>query len=83
MRLPCENIDDFINGIKHHYTVTENKHKQGQCVTLYNDYKECDFKITFILHYANEHILHLRKIDGSEYNRDVVSNYYGGTNLLD
>lgn len=44
MRLPCENIDDFIHGIKHHYSVTTDDHyEQGKAITLYNDYKECDF----------------------------------------
>lgn len=83
MRLPCENIDDFILGLKHIYMLEDRQPEKGQCVTLYNDYKECDFKIKFILHYDDHHVLHLTKIEGSEYDRDVVSNYYAGKNPLD
>ena len=84
MRLPCENIHDFINGIKHHYSVTTDDHyEQGKAITLYNDYNECDFRIENIIRFNEHVVLSLKKIEGSEYERDVHSTYYGMTNPLD
>ena len=83
MRLYCDNIDAFIDGIKHHYSVTSNRYEQGKVVTLFDDYKECDFRIGNIIYFKEHTVLSLVKIEGSEHERDVVSNYYGMTNPLD
>lgn len=83
MRLSCDNIDDFINGKKHHYSVTSNQFEQGKAITLFSDYKECDFRIANVIYFKEYTVLSLEKVEGSEYERDVVSNYYGMTNPLD
>ena len=89
MRLYCDNIEKFIFGINHFYTVQENRFVKGKAVTLYSEYKECDFKIKHVLVMYNQEtgeddrVLHLEKIEGSEHERDVVGNYYGMTNPLD
>ena len=83
MRLPCDNIDDFIQGLNHHYSVTSDQFEQGKAITLFSDYKECDFRIVNIIHFKEHNVLTLRKIECSEHERDVVSNYYGMTNPLD
>ena len=44
MKLPCDNIDDFINDKKHHYSVTTDKYQIGDIVTLYNDQKNASFE---------------------------------------
>ena len=83
MRLYCDNIDDFIQGLKHHYSVTSDQFEQGKAITLFSDYKECDFRIENIIHFKEHNVLSLEKIEGSEHERDVVGTYYGMTNPLD
>ena len=83
MRLYCDNLHDFINGINHHYSVTSNRYEQGKAITLFDDYKECDFRIENVIQFKEHTVLSLEKIEGSEHERDVVSNYYGMTNPLD
>ena len=83
MRLYCDNIDTFIDGINHHYSVTNNRYEQGKVVTLFDDYKECDFRIENVIYFKEHTVLSLVKIEGSEHERDVVGPYYGMTNPLD
>ena len=48
-RLPCDDIDDFINGKKHYYGVAiEDKFKKGEEIILYNNEKEHSFIIKVI-----------------------------------
>ena len=48
-RLPCDDIDDFINGNKHYYGVAiEDKFKKEEEVVLYNLEKEHSFIIKVI-----------------------------------
>ena len=48
-RLPCDDIHDFINGIKHYYGVNvSDKFMKEEVVTLYNHDTECDFVIKII-----------------------------------
>ena len=56
MKLPCENIDDFIEGRKHHYSVTTDKYQIGDIVTLHNDQKECKFRVMYILNFKEHKI---------------------------
>ena len=44
MKLPCDNIDDFIRGIKHYYSVTTDKYQIGDIITLYNDQKNASLE---------------------------------------
>ncbi len=83
MRLYCDNIDTFIDGINHHYSVTSDQFEQGKAITLFSDYKEYDFRIKNIIHFKEHNVLSLEKIEGSEHVRDVVGTYYGMTNPLD
>lgn len=83
MRLYCDNIDTFIDCINHHYSVTSNHYEQGKVVTLFDDYKECDFRIENVIYFKEHTVLSLEKIEGSEHEREVVGNYYGMTNPLD
>ena len=83
MRLYCDNIDTFIDGISHHYSVTSEQFEQGKAITLFSDYKECDFRIKNIIHFKEHNVLSLKKIEGSEHEREVVDNYYGLVNPLD
>ena len=83
MRLYCDNIEKFIDGINHHYSVTSDQFEQGKAITLFSDYKECDFRIVNIIHFKEHNVLTLRKIEGSEHEREVVGTYYGMTNPLD
>ena len=81
MRLPCDNIDDFIEGRKHHYSVTTNKYQIGDIVTLHNDHKECNFRVMYILNFKEHRVLHL--MEEGLYSREAISNYHNGLNLLD
>ena len=81
MRLPCDNLDDFINGIKHYYSVTTDKYQIGDIVTLYNDQEECKFRVMYILNFKEHNVLHL--LEESKYSREVISNYHNGLNLND
>ena len=81
MRLPCDNIHDFINGKKHHYSVTSDKYQIGDIVTLYNDQEECKFRVMYILNFKEHKILHL--LEESKYSREAISNFYNGLNPLD
>ena len=83
MRLYCDNIEKFIDGINHHYSVTSNRYEQGKVVTLFDDYKECDFRIENVIQFKEHTVLSLEKIEGSEHEREVVGTYYGMTNPLD
>ena len=48
-RLPCDDIDDFINGKRHYYGVAvEDRFKKEERVTLYNHEKEHVFIIKVI-----------------------------------
>lgn len=48
-RLPCDDIDDFINGKKHYYGVAiEDKFKKEEEIILYNNEKEHVFIIKVI-----------------------------------
>lgn len=81
MRLRCDNIDDFINGKKHHYSVTTDKYQIGDIVTLHNDQKECKFRVMYILNFKEHNALHL--MEESKYSREAISNFYNGLNPLD
>ena len=81
MSLPCENIDDFINGKKHHYSVTTDKYTIGDIITLYDRYTECKFRVMYILNFKEHKILHL--LEESRYSREAISNFYNGLNPLD
>ena len=81
MRLQCDNIHDFINGKKHHYSVTTDKYTIGDIVTLYNNHKECKFRVMYILNLKEHKILHL--LEESKYSREAISNFYNGTNPND
>ena len=83
MRLPCENLKDYELGMKHHYAVEHGEYKVGGVVTLYNEYAECDFNIRYVMDFKENMVLNLEKIDESEHEREVHSNYYGMTNPLD
>ena len=83
MRLYCDNIEKFIDGINHHYSVTSNRYEQGKVVTLFDDYKECNFRIENVIYFKEHTVLSLEKIEGSEHEREVVGTYYGMTNPLD
>ncbi|HZJ99931.1 MAG TPA: hypothetical protein VFC79_07995 [Tissierellaceae bacterium] len=49
-RLPCDDIDDFIDGRKHYYGVAiEDKFKKEEKVILYNHEREYVFIIKVIL----------------------------------
>lgn len=48
-RLPCDDIDDFINGKKHYYGVAvEDKFKKEEEVILYDHEKEYNFIVKVI-----------------------------------
>lgn len=81
MKLPCDNIDDFINGKKHHYSVTTDKYQIGDIVTLYNDQEECKFRVMYILNFKEHKILHL--LEESKYSREAISSFYNGLNPTD
>jgi hypothetical protein len=81
MRLPCENIYDFINGKKHHYSVTTDKYQIGDIVTLYHNHKECKFRVMYILNFKEHKILHL--LEESLYSREAIATFYAGRNPLD
>ena len=83
MRLACENFSDFITGSKKHYSVTNDRYEQGKVVTLFDDYKECNFRIENVIQFKEHTVLSLEKIEGSEYERELVGTYYGMTNPLD
>ena len=81
MRLPCNNLHDFIRGIKHHYSVDTDKYTIGDIVTLHNDKKECRFRVMYILNFKEHNVLHL--LEESKYSREAISNFYNGLNPLD
>ena len=81
MRLPCENIHDFINGKKHHYSVTTDKYTIGDIVTLHNNQEERKFRVMYILNFKEHNVLHL--LEESKYSREAISNYHNGLNPLD
>ena len=81
MRLPCDNLDDFINGIKHYYSVTTDKYQIGDIVTLYNDQEECKFRVMYILNFKEHNVLHLS--EEGLYSRETISNYHNGLNPTD
>ena len=81
MKLPCDNIDDFIRGIKHYYSVTTDEYLIGDIVTLYNEHTECKFRVMYILNFKEHKILHL--LEESKYSREAISSFYNGTNLND
>ena len=72
MKLPCDNIDAFIEGRKLHYSVTTDKYQIGDIVTLHNDHKECKFRVMYILNFNEHKILHL--LEESNYSRDAINN---------
>ena len=54
MNLPCTNLQDFIYGIKHFYTVDKNGYYEvGDTVTLYNDQHAEEFEIITIYYMEN------------------------------
>ena len=81
MKLPCDNIDDFIHGIKHYYSVETDKYQIGDIITLHNDHKECKFRVMYILNFKEHKILHL--MEESKYSREAISSFYNGLNHLD
>ena len=81
MKLYCDNLHDFINGKKHHYSVTTDKYQIGDIVTLHNDQEECKFRVMYILNFKEHNVLHL--LEESKYSREVISNYHNGLNPLD
>ena len=81
MKLPCDNLHDFINGKKHHYSVTTDKYQIGDIVTLHNDQEECNFRVMYILNFKEHKILHL--LEESKYSREAIRNYHNGTNPTD
>ena len=81
MKLPCENIDAFIHGIKHYYSVTTDKYQVGDIVTLYNDHKECKFRVMYILNFKEHKVLHL--LEESRYSQKAISSFHNATNPLD
>ena len=81
MKLPCDNIDDFIRGIKHCYSVTTDKYQIGDIVTLYNDQEECKFRVMYILNFKEHRVLHL--MEEGLYSREAINNYHNGLNPLD
>lgn len=64
IRLPCENLTEFINSSKIFYRVSKGLHKVGQSVVLYNDGQEATFKIMHMLHFEHDEVLGL-KLKGS------------------
>ena len=81
MKLPFDNIDDFIEGHKHHYSVTTDKYAIGDIVTLYNNHKECKFRVMYILNFKEHRVLHL--MEETKYSREAISSFYNGLNPLD
>lgn len=79
MRLPCDNLQDFVNGIRHYYTVYEGDYQEGDTVILYNHHEEYYFKVRIIIRYPGRIILGLvtEEVDKK------ISSYYSGTNPLD
>lgn len=81
MRLRCDNLHDFIDGKKHHYSVTTDKYQIGDIVTLYNNQEECRFRVMYILNFKEHNVLHL--MEESLYSREAISNYHSGLNPND
>ena len=51
MRLPCDNITEFIDGIKRHYAVENaDPYTIGDRVTLYNGNHEHEFVVANIIY---------------------------------
>lgn len=51
MKLPCDNITEFIDGVKRFYKVDEDKYKVGDTVTLFNSQYEHDFRVTNVFYW--------------------------------
>lgn len=81
MKLPCDNIDDFIQDHLHHYSVNDRNYERGQVVTLYSNEKEHDFEIMYVSHFAEHTVLHLKNVDVA--NKEFIGSYYAGTNPND
>ena len=78
-RLPADNLQDFIYGLRHYYTVYEGTYKEGDSVVLYSDHQEEVFIIRNIIRNQGKITLGLIR----EANLRKINSYYAGTNPLD
>lgn len=62
MRLPCDNITEFIDGVKRFYKVDEDKYKAGDTVTLFNEQYEHDFRVMNVF-YWDGYVLTLKGVE--------------------
>ena len=65
-KLPCDNLTDFINGMKHFYSVGKNQFEQGQQVILYNDQQEEVFEIVNVIRFKEHYVLGLKYKENAE-----------------
>ena len=65
-KLPCDNLTDFIYGMKHFYSVGKNQFEQGQQVILYNDQQEEVFEIVNVIRFKEHYVLGLRYKENTE-----------------
>lgn len=59
-RLPCENLTDFINGLKHFYSVDKGSFKEGQHIILHNDHEEKIFEIINVIRFDEYNVLGIK-----------------------
>lgn len=62
IRLPCDNLDSFVQGVKHFYSVNSNDFKKGQHIILYNDEYEATFEIQLLIYFEENTILGLKYV---------------------
>lgn len=78
-RLYCDNLNDFILGMRHYYTVYEGAYREGDSVILYNDHHEALFTVMNVIRHEGKISLGLIR----EANLRKINSYYAGTNPLD
>ena len=65
-KLPCDNLTDFINGMKHFYSVGKSDYREGQQVILYNNQQEEVFEIVNVMRFKEYDVLGIKYKENAE-----------------
>lgn len=60
IKLPCDNLKDFVVGIKHFYTVYEGNYQLAQTVILYCENWQEKFEVIHIIRHEGNTVLGLK-----------------------
>lgn len=66
IKLPCDNLNSFVNGLKHFYSVEKSGFEEGKQVVLFNDHQEEVFEIINVIRFKEHYVLGLRYKENAE-----------------